>query len=113
VVSEIQSRLWQMDTCIGGRFYDRRAVCKITADIVHMLVNIVSKNGNLLLNIRLRRDGTFDDEPRQFHMIALHAVILKSRPRTRGDRSFIICLVIFCVKIRTLFHARFGSGSYV
>jgi alpha-L-fucosidase len=53
-----------MDTCIGGRFYDRRAVYKTTADIVHMLVDNVSKNGNLLLNIPLRPDGTFDDESR-------------------------------------------------
>ena len=50
-----------MDTCIGGRFYDLRAVCKITVDIVHMLVDIVSKNGNLLLNIPLRSDRSFDD----------------------------------------------------
>jgi alpha-L-fucosidase len=62
VVSEILSRPWQTDTCIGGWFYDRRAVYKTTADIVHMLVDIVSKNGNLLLNIPLRPDGTFDDE---------------------------------------------------
>jgi alpha-L-fucosidase len=51
-----------MDTCIGGWFYDRRVVYKTTADVVHMLVDIVSKNGNLLLNIPLRPDGTFDDE---------------------------------------------------
>ena len=62
VVSEILSQPWQTDTCIGGWFYDRRAVYKTTADIVHMLVDIVSKNGNLLLNIPLRPDGTFDDE---------------------------------------------------
>jgi alpha-L-fucosidase len=62
VPSEILSRPWQTDTCIGGWFYDRRAVYKTTAEIVHMLVDIVSKNGNLLLNIPLRPDGTCDDE---------------------------------------------------
>jgi alpha-L-fucosidase len=62
VVSEILSRPWQSDTCIGGWFYDRRSVYKTTDDIVHMLVDIVSKNGNLLLNIPLRPDGTFDEE---------------------------------------------------
>jgi alpha-L-fucosidase len=61
-VSEILPRPWQMDTCIGGWFYDRRAVYKTTADVVHLLVDIVSKNGNLLLNIPLRPEGTFDDE---------------------------------------------------
>src|SRR5919201_1753085 len=62
VVSEIFSQPWQTDTCIGGWFYDRRAVYKTTADIVHMLAEIVSKNGNLLLNIPLRPDGTLDHE---------------------------------------------------
>ena len=64
VVSGIHPQPWQTDTCIGGWFYDRRAVYKTTADIVHMLVDIVSKNGNLLLSIPLRPDGTFDDESR-------------------------------------------------
>jgi alpha-L-fucosidase len=64
VVSEIHAQPWQTDTCIGGWFYDRHAAYKTTADIVHMLVDIVSKNGNLLLNIPLRPDGTIDDESR-------------------------------------------------
>jgi hypothetical protein len=40
------------------------------------------------------------DLPRQSHTIALQAVVLQSRPRTRGEGSFIICLVTSCVRVR-------------
>jgi len=62
VVPDIQEQPWQTDTCIGGWFYDRRKAYKSAADVIHMLVDIVSKNGNLLLNFPLRGDGTLDDE---------------------------------------------------
>ena len=35
---------------------------KTVAQVVHMLVNIVSKNGNLLLSIPVRGDGTIDED---------------------------------------------------
>ena len=59
---------WQTDTCIGDWHY-RRSLFEQhrykTADtIIRMLVDIVSKNGNLLLNIPLRGDGTIDDDER-------------------------------------------------
>ncbi len=53
---------WQTDTCVGGWFYDYKAVYKTPKQVVEMLVDIVSKNGNLLLNIPQRPDGTVDDE---------------------------------------------------
>jgi alpha-L-fucosidase len=61
-VSDILAQPWQADTCIGGWFYDRRMVYKTAVDVACMLVDIVSKNGNLLLNFPLRPDGTLDDE---------------------------------------------------
>ena len=43
---------WQTDTCIGGWHYNRgtyeRHGYKTPATVIQMLVDIVSKNGNLL-----------------------------------------------------------------
>jgi alpha-L-fucosidase len=64
VIGAVRDEPWQTDTCIGGWYYDRRAVYKTAAQVVAMLVDIVAKNGNLLLNIPLRPDGTPDDEGR-------------------------------------------------
>ena len=54
--------VWQTDTSVGDWFYDVRDVYKSPKQVVDMLVDIVSKNGNLLLNIPQRPDGTLDDE---------------------------------------------------
>ena len=53
---------WQTDTSIGDWFYNRHWKYQPLSWIVHMLVDIVSKNGNLLLNVVLRPDGTLDPE---------------------------------------------------
>jgi alpha-L-fucosidase len=60
---------WQTDTCIGDWHY-RRALFEQhrykTADtVIKMLVDIVSKNGNLLLNIPLRGSGAIDEDERK------------------------------------------------
>ncbi len=54
--------VWQTDTSVGDWFYNIRDIYKTPKQIVEMLVDIVSKNGNLLLNIPQRPDGTLDDE---------------------------------------------------
>jgi len=55
---------WQTDTCIGSWHYDRNIFdkhrYKTAAQVVPMLVDIVSKNGNLMLSVPVRRDGTID-----------------------------------------------------
>jgi alpha-L-fucosidase len=51
---------WQTDTCIGNWFYKKGQAYKSSATVIRMLVDIVSKNGNLLLNFPLRADGTLD-----------------------------------------------------
>lgn len=53
---------WQTDTCIGGWFYDAKCPFKRPAEIIDMLIDIVAKNGCLLLNILQRPDGSIDDE---------------------------------------------------
>jgi alpha-L-fucosidase len=55
---------WQTDTCIGSRHYERSRLDKHTYKtapvVVRMLCDIVSKNGNLMLTIPVRGDGTID-----------------------------------------------------
>ncbi len=53
---------WQTDTSIGDWFYNRNWKYRPIDWTVHMLVDIVSKNGNLLLNVVQRPDGTLDPE---------------------------------------------------
>lgn len=53
---------WQSDTCIGDWFYNREVEYKTPKRVIDMLVDIVSRNGNLVLNIPLRPDGTPDSK---------------------------------------------------
>lgn len=66
----IEPHPWQTDTCIGDWHYRRSLYenhqYKTADQVVKMLVDIVSKNGNLLLNIPLRADGTIDPDERRF-----------------------------------------------
>jgi alpha-L-fucosidase len=62
----IDPNVWQTDTCIGGWHYSKWVFdnhrYKKVADVIPMLVDIVSKNGNLLLNVPLKGDGTADSD---------------------------------------------------
>jgi alpha-L-fucosidase len=64
--NEIEPYPWQTDTCIGAWHYDRalyqRNGYKSAQTVIQMLCDIVSKNGNLLLNIPVRGDGTIDEK---------------------------------------------------
>jgi alpha-L-fucosidase len=66
--NEIQPLPWQTDTCIGGWHYDRalyeRDGYKTAKTVIQTLVDIVAKNGNLMLNIPVRGDGTIDEKER-------------------------------------------------
>ena len=55
---------WQTDTSVGNRSwgYIENDTFKSAEFIVHQLIDIVSKNGNLLLNIGPRSDGTIPDD---------------------------------------------------
>ena len=62
----IQPAPWQTDTCIGDWHYKKGFHYKSVALVTQMLTNIVSKNGNLMLNIPVRGDGTIDDDEVKF-----------------------------------------------
>ena len=63
-----QEKYWQTCTCIGSWHYEQGVYnnnrYKSAEQVISMLVDIVSKNGNLLLSIPIRADGTIDDKER-------------------------------------------------
>jgi alpha-L-fucosidase len=62
IMPKIDPYPWQTDTSIGDWFYDRNWKFRPVSWVIHMLVDNVSKNGNLLLNIVQRPDGSLDPE---------------------------------------------------
>jgi alpha-L-fucosidase len=62
----IEAKHWQTDTPISNLSwgYMENDQLKSADFLIHQLVDIVSKNGNLLLNIGPRPDGTIPDEVR-------------------------------------------------
>lgn len=63
--NSIEPLPWQTDTCIGNWHYDREVYknkrYKSAKNVIHTLIDVVSKNGNLMLNIPLRGDGSIDE----------------------------------------------------
>lgn len=71
-LSGIKEAPWQTDTSIGDWFYNKNWKAKDTGTmyrapewVIRNLVDIVSKNGNMLLNIIQRPDGSLDPEVEQ------------------------------------------------
>lgn len=62
VIGEIDPVPWQTDTCIGEWHYKVGVHYKPAKKVIDMLVDIVSKNGNLLLNFPLPASGELDPE---------------------------------------------------
>jgi len=62
VVDKIWPTAWQTDTCVGDWHYKRGVKYKTPKTVVDMLVDIVSRNGNLLLNFPLPNSGMIDDQ---------------------------------------------------
>lgn len=62
---QIQEIPWQTCTCIGSWHYKRsiydKKGYKSASTVIRMLTDVVSKNGNLLLNIPVRGDGSIDE----------------------------------------------------
>jgi alpha-L-fucosidase len=66
--NKIEPLPWQTCTCIGSWHYDRRIydnkAYKSARTVVHTLIDVVSKNGNLLLSVPVRGNGTIDEQER-------------------------------------------------
>ena len=90
VATDVLPLPWQTDTCIGEWHYSRplfaRHGYKSARMVAQMLVDIVSKNGNLMLNVPLPGSGAPDDDEISFiadfgrWMRANGSAIYASRP---------------------------------
>ncbi|MBV9483100.1 MAG: alpha-L-fucosidase [Acidobacteria bacterium] len=65
-LGDIRPLYWQTDTSVSDKSwgYIQNDTFKSAEFVVHQLIDIVSKNGNLLLNIGPKSDGTIPDEVR-------------------------------------------------
>lgn len=66
VPDQVQEKAWQTCTCLGSWHYNKadyeNNTYKSSKKVIHMLIDIVSKNGNLLLNVPIKGDGSIDDK---------------------------------------------------
>jgi alpha-L-fucosidase len=62
----LQAAPFETDTCIGQWHYQQDIHYKSVGQIVRTLVDVVSKNGTLLLSVPQRGDGTIDDREAAF-----------------------------------------------
>jgi alpha-L-fucosidase len=64
LLDEIRKRIWQTDTSVGWKSwgYIENENYKSAGELVHELIDVVSKNGCLLLNIGPKPDGTIPEE---------------------------------------------------
>ena len=60
--NQIEPNPWQTDTCVGDWYYRKGVRYKTAAYLIPALADIVSKNGNLMLNAPLSPQGTLDAE---------------------------------------------------
>jgi alpha-L-fucosidase len=65
VMGQIDPNPWQTDTSIGDWYYNKNWKFRPVSWVIYMLVDNVSKNGNLLLNVVQRPDGSLDPEVEQ------------------------------------------------
>jgi alpha-L-fucosidase len=62
----LSPRAWQTDTSVGDWFYNENWKYRQTSEIVKFFVDIVSKNGKLLLNVVQRPEGDLDPDAEKF-----------------------------------------------
>ena len=86
-VEGISEDPWQTDTSIGDWYYRRGQRYMSSDQVIQMLIDVVSKNGNLLLNIVQTPEGDLEDDvldileaERLFTVHALGRYMAKVRP---------------------------------
>ena len=62
VLDDISPEPWQTDTCIGDWHYKLGIKYKRPKTVIDLLVDVVSRNGNLLLNFPLPASGALDPQ---------------------------------------------------
>ena len=91
--NEILAEPWQTDTCIGNWHYDINLFnnhgYKTPTYVIHSLIDIVSKNGNLMLDIPVTGDGVIDSDERAF-LEAIATWIPKHGEAIYGTRPFAV-----------------------
>ena len=67
--NSIEPLPWQTDTCIGSWHYNKPIFdnhrYKSAQTVIHTLVDVVSKNGNLMLSVPVKGNGTIDIDERK------------------------------------------------
>lgn len=62
VLDSISEFPWQTDTSIGDWYYRTGQKYKTTEEVIQMLIDIVSKNGNLLINVVQTPEGDLEPD---------------------------------------------------
>lgn len=86
----LQKNAWQTDTDLQGGWYYRKTGVQFTPELaIANLVDIVSKNGNLLLNVGLKGDGTLPDN--QIQVLRAMGLWLKTNGEAiYGSRPWVV-----------------------
>jgi len=91
--SNIQDFVWQTDDRLEAKrtwCYVQNPEYKKSSAIISQLCDVVSKNGNLLLNVGPKADGTFDDAAKEV-LYEIGAWLSINGEAIFGTRPFTVC----------------------
>ena len=93
VSDQARTNYWQTDTSVGRKSwcYIANEEFKSPKQLINEFVDVVSKNGNYLLNIGPRADGTIPDEPRKL-LLAFGAWLKVNGEAIYGSRPAAIAV---------------------